>query len=246
MATDFNEQFLEQFKVVAREVAGQLRREEIRIAVVHESGHVQMLAFGTKIWAQDGTLVFEREATPEAITANVRDLHALHSDAFGPVVGWRTVRQDEVPPEEVLDVTGSRVFRNALRDNGGKLEHDLDHARELALDYTRSLRQPQLEALSKRFDRAMGQKMAAEARGDADAALEQMQIALEIEAQRQSLRDMPDTLDLSSAATTQEIARSVADAFDKVDAAIDAVATASDAASAKVSAALRVTKGAML
>lgn len=239
---DMNQVLLEDFKKLTKTVAGQPRREEILIAITHENGQVQKMAFGTKIWGPDGQLVFEREPTPANITANVRDIDALHSERFGRVVGWRTIRQDEVPPEEELDVSGSRVFRDALRDTGGALVHDIVHAKTLGLDYVRSLRGAQLKTLDERYTRATGQRDAALLRNDPETVTLCQQVMLEIENQRQTLRDLPQDIDLSKAAVPADLTTAITDAYVAAEDAIDAVAVNADDAAAQVSAKLKQPK----
>jgi hypothetical protein len=88
------------------------------------------------------------------------------------VKSWRIVRYDDIPTE--------RHFRDALRDDGEKLHHDLDHAKEIALKYIREDREPELAKLDIQYSKATGQKDAKKA----DA----------VEAQRQALRDKPATV----------------------------------------------------
>ena len=87
------------------------------------------------------------------------------------VASWRVVRYDEIPTE--------RHFRNALRDDGEKMHHDLDHAKEIALAYIREDREPEMAKLDIQWMKATGQK--------------DQKKADVIEAQRQVWRDKPAT-----------------------------------------------------
>lgn len=101
------------------------------------------------------------------------------------VTSWRIVRYDDIPSE--------RHFRDALRDDGEKLHHDLDHAKEIALRYIREDREPELAKLDVQWTKAVGQKD----QKKADA----------VEAQRQVLRDKPSMVaaQLKDATTISEI-----------------------------------------
>jgi hypothetical protein len=88
------------------------------------------------------------------------------------VSSWRFVQLSDVPTD--------RDFRVAWRDTGVSLAVDMIIARGLWLDRARKERVPKLEALDEELDKATRQ-------GDKKKAGE-------IEAERQRLRDLPDTL----------------------------------------------------
>ena len=161
----------------------------VYVAISHVSGHVQIMAFITVQFSMNGAIEWEREATSVNVDADVRKVAQSHP-ALGPVAGWRPISRDEIP-NELTDQMGNRVYRNALRDVGGVLTYDLDHAKALAVATIRELRAPMLDALDKRWMRATGQ-------GDAASAAD-------VEAKRQVLRDQPAQIDFAAAQSVAEI-----------------------------------------
>lgn len=92
---------------------------------------------------------------------------------------------------EEIDLPSDRTFRNAWTYDGQRVCVDMPKARTLHLDRIRQARKPVLDQLDKDWMRAMGQRKQAEA----DT----------IEAQRQVLRNLPQTLDLTQATTAEEL-----------------------------------------
>jgi hypothetical protein len=95
------------------------------------------------------------------------------------VVDYRVIEEADVPTD--------RTFRNAWTDTQEAIEVDMEKAKVFHMERIRAARTPQLQALDIEWMKAMG-KM------DQPAADK-------IEAQRQALRDLPQTLDLSKATT---------------------------------------------
>ena len=90
-----------------------------------------------------------------------------------------------VDRDPILD--GDRTFRNALTCVGGKFAHDMAKAREIHMAAIRKARDKELAKLDVETVKALGSGDTA--RRDA------------VEAQKQALRDIPKTFDLSSAKT---------------------------------------------
>ena len=98
-------------------------------------------------------------------------------------VSWRQIALTEIPQE--------RRYRNAWRDTGATIEHDMGHAREIHMDHIRKARNRAIVELDVPFMRALE-------KGD-------MKEQRDIGARKQALRDLPQTFDLSSARTVDEL-----------------------------------------
>lgn len=122
----------------------------------------------------------QREATPEAIKNEIS-----RTAWTSPVIRWKIVDKKHLPQD--------RAFRNAWRERGGKIEHDMNHVRTIHLDRLREERKGILDQKDREWERAFGQGKIAE--------------ASRVEAQRQALRDMPVTLekDFKKAKTVEDI-----------------------------------------
>lgn len=127
-------------------------------------------------------------------------LDKLHPDTRAQIASWREMTQAEFEAYRELNATlkgglPEAGMRLALRDPGsGKLECDMPAARELWRKHMRRARQPMLDDLDRRHNRAVGQRKQTEA----DT----------IEAARQVLRDV--TADPAiEAATTPDALRAV-------------------------------------
>lgn len=116
--------------------------------------------------------------------------------------GMAALQGKSVPPDatdicicDEADISPDRTFRNAWeRDTSpspAPIKTDMPKARNIHMDRIRKARNAKLKQLDGPWMRAMGQGNAAE--------------ATRIEAQRQSLRDMPQTFDLTTAATPDEL-----------------------------------------
>jgi len=66
-----------------------------------------------------------------------------------PIKGWRIVDSDRLPAD--------RAFRNAWRDDGKAIAHDMAHAREIWRDKMRRARRPLLVALDEQVQRSLEQ-----------------------------------------------------------------------------------------
>lgn len=120
-----------------------------------------------------------REATDAAIQAEV------DRSLFEPrvVVSWRRVAAADVP----LD----RTYRNAWRDTGTVLDHDLAKARAIHRDYIREARAPLFASLDADYMQADEQAN----------LLEKQRIA----GLRQALRDAPQDPRIDAATTITEL-----------------------------------------
>lgn len=96
---------------------------------------------------------------------------------------------------EIIDddpiLHGDRTFRNALKCDGGKLSHDMEACRSIHMDRIRKARDAELAKLDVATIQAVG-------KGD-DATRDA------VEAEKQKLRDLPATFDLSAARSTEEL-----------------------------------------
>lgn len=98
-----------------------------------------------------------------------------------PVVSWRIIQDADIPAD--------RTFRAAFTDDGVKIGHDMDKARAIHMDRIRKAREPRLAETDKLILQAIE-------RGENIGALGEF---------RQKLRDIPQTLDLSKAATVEDL-----------------------------------------
>jgi hypothetical protein len=129
----------------------------------------------------DGKLkrVLTDEQYRALVLSRMRETRTLPSDAV--VV---ELPADWTPPDD-------RGFREAWKLQAESIEVDMPKARTIHMDRIRVRRNQMLDDLDKEWNRATGQRKQAEA----DA----------IEAQRQTLRDLPQTFDLNTAATPDEL-----------------------------------------
>jgi hypothetical protein len=92
---------------------------------------------------------------------------------------------------DASEVPKDRTFRNAWRQQANELAVDMPKARAIHMDRIRRARQSELERLDLEWMRAMGRK-------DQPAADV-------FEAKRERLRNIPQTFDLTGAATPEEL-----------------------------------------
>lgn len=91
-------------------------------------------------------------------------------------------------PDDWAPPDGNRAYRAAWKLNGSRVEVDMPKAREIHMGYVRNARNRKLEETDKLV-----------------AALDGGPVPAELKAQRQKLRDLPQTLDLSQATTPDEL-----------------------------------------
>lgn len=142
----------------------------VHIAITCADDSLAIMAFVTREYNADGTVAWSRQATKFAVDAEVA-LCSFTADKM-PLKGWR--------PVDPRDIPADRTYRDALRDTGTAIAHDMEHVKRIALDHVRQERAPLFAEFDALWMRANGQ-------GDAKAAAE-------IEAKRQALRDAPQEL----------------------------------------------------
>lgn len=145
----------------------------MRILMIARGG---LLPYGAA-WIDEKAGIWGRDPSAAVIEHEVRK--QFGTDA----ASWRMVEDAEVPSE--------RDFRNAVRDDGKKLRHDIDHAKSIVRDRIRERRERELAVLDGKWMRATGQGKKAEA----DA----------IEAQRQQWRDAPADPRIDAAQTVDAL-----------------------------------------
>lgn len=94
------------------------------------------------------------------------------------------LKDDWTPPDD-------RTFRGAWTLDGKAVTVDMPKARKLFLDRVREARVRKLEALDNEWMKATGQGRAAD--------------AVYVETERQALRDLPQTLNVDAASTTEAL-----------------------------------------
>jgi hypothetical protein len=161
---------------------------DVKVSIKQADGMVAIMSFITlgrgdslprgAEWADKAAGIWMREPTP----ANIE--HELDRiPTFVRPLAWRIVKAEDVPTD--------RTYRNALRDDGAKLAHDVEVAKGLHREQLRHAR-------AARFTELDGQWMAATGQGkkaEADA----------VEAERQRLRDLPDDPAIDAAKTIEEL-----------------------------------------
>jgi hypothetical protein len=155
--------------------------ETVPIAVSCADGTVTILRYVIREM-QGGVVRVERTPTDEDISREVSRASACFDREKLPVT-WARIAEHQIPTD--------RTYRNAWRLRDGEIVTDMDHARRLHLDAIRHARARVLEQLDRDWMRAMGQ-------GKTDEASK-------LERQRQTLRDLPETLRLEDARTTDEL-----------------------------------------
>jgi len=155
----------------------------VSVAISFADGSLGIMSFVTTEYADNGAVNWTRQATKDAIDAEIARTDFAPEKL--PIKNWRPIDPKDIPAD--------RTYRNALRDNGTALVHDLDHVKRIALDQLRQERAPMLAELDWQWHRAMGQ-------GDTESAAA-------IEAQRQALRDLPVTVQpaLDGAAAPEDV-----------------------------------------
>lgn len=161
--------------------------EGVLVAVTRTDGglslmRILMIARGNLLpygaaWIDEKAGIWGRDPSAAVVEHEV-------SKQFGAeAASWRMVEDDEVPAE--------REFRNAVRDDGKKLKHDIAHAKTIVRDRIREKRERELAVLDGQWMRATGQGKKA----DAD----------KIEAQRQKWRDAPADPRIDAAQTVDDL-----------------------------------------
>lgn len=151
--------------------------ETVFIAITFADGSVGIMQFVTK----DLRAGWARPATAENVAAEIA--RSAWDSGKTPIKGWRIIRYEDIPKD--------RTYRNALRDDGANLTHDMPHARELHREHLREARAPLLAALDVEYQRA-------DERGDANTKRD-------VADRKQALRDVTDHPGIEAAQTTDEL-----------------------------------------
>jgi hypothetical protein len=154
----------------------------IHVAITMPDESVAIMGFVTVEYSPAGEIRYERLATADAIDAEIlKTFPGLFGETSLP--RWRFVTAADVPRD--------RSYRNAWRDNGTAIYHDIEHARSLHRDLLRAQRAQRFAQLDLAY-------MRADERGDAE---EKSRIARE----KQRLRDITKHPAIDAAATVEEL-----------------------------------------
>lgn len=107
--------------------------------------------------------------------------------------GWRRIDPSDLPSADM------RIFRNVWRDAAGTIDADLPAARDIVRDKIREARKPMFEEL----DASLKPLEIKAALGTMTA--DEKRTMLQIEAQRQALRDAPADPAIDAAATAGDL-----------------------------------------
>jgi hypothetical protein len=159
-----------------------MKPEDIIISIILENNHVVIMHMITKEFGERGVVNWEKKGTKEEIEKEINRAKCMWDS---PVKSWRIVKENEVPID--------RTYRNAWKDTGKKIEHDMEKVKTIHMERQRYARIPLLDELDKKWMRATGQ-------GKKDEADK-------IEIERQKLRDLPATIlpELEKAKTPEEV-----------------------------------------
>ena len=176
---------------------------EIYLAVSRSDGSVAHVAFQTEGrfpsrplggWEKaPDAFAWTRQPSDENIEFELARVSANWSRLGDPVmIGWRRISDEEHRLFET-----DRVYRDALTDVDGKLQHDMPKARALHQAYLRHQNGDKFMTLDREW-------LDKNARGDANGAAE-------VEAKRQALRDFVNDPRIEAAKTIDELKRVVPD-----------------------------------
>lgn len=161
-----------------------MKPDTVLIALTFADDTVGIMAFVLNEYRGDRP-TWSRPPTPENIDAEITKASTSFDEAKVPVKSWRLVALEEIPTD--------RTFRNALRDSGGKLEHDMGHARAIHRDRIREARAHRMAELD------IAYMVASETGHPGSAVLEGLR------AEKQQLRDAPADPAIDAATTTDEL-----------------------------------------
>ena len=148
------------------------------IAITHADDTISI----SEVLAEDVASVVQKI---EAAYQNDIDQNGAGSAFVGklPFKGWRIIDKADIPAD--------RSYRNAWRDRGDGVEHDMTHAREMHKDKLRRERGPKLDALDVEYQRADEQG--------------NNQLKQQIAQQKQALRDITKDPRIAAAQTIDEL-----------------------------------------
>lgn len=163
---------------------------QVKIAVTLDDGTVAIMSFVTRsasptlpygaVWEDQTLGLWTRPANDANVFAEMTKAFATR---LAKPVSYVVVEEQSIPVD--------RTYRNALRHTGSEFAYDLEHAKGLHLALLRQARVGALEQLDREWMKAAGQKDQA----TADA----------VEAQRQVLRDLPQSVEIKAATTINEL-----------------------------------------
>jgi hypothetical protein len=167
--------------------------EVVHIAVTFADGSVGAMQFVVAQWsgANDEAPAWTREPTRENIEEELRKMTerdpetgniALDPEKL-PIKSWRFCAADNYPQD--------RTYRNAWRDTGSAIVHDMPAAREIHRNILRQYRAPRLDALDVEYQRA-------DERNDQHAKKD-------VAARKQKLRDAPADPRIAAAQTVEQL-----------------------------------------
>lgn len=147
-----------------------------RAADCRKGPGTSVMVFVTKSYRPSGSVEFEREPTKENVEAEF-------AKAGFKVVSWRLINEADIPQD--------RTFREAWRDSGKHVYHDMPTCREIHKQRIRKARAPLLAELDIEYQRA----------------LENNNVGLrnKVVAQKNKLRDATKDPRIDSAATPEEL-----------------------------------------
>lgn len=142
----------------------------------------------------DGGLSVVNAAPKEMIE---KVLGALTEDAYKAHVWERSIPADAINAMEIPDdyPLPDREFRNAWKQNGKEVTHDLEKAREIQLEKIRRAREPKFAELDKEFMIALESGVASE----------------EIVARKKALRDITEPLKKAVLTSIEDVKRAFPD-----------------------------------
>jgi len=169
--------------------------EQIKLAITLDDGSLKIMSFLTKgrgaslpefaEWTEvDGW--WKRDPSDLAILdelARTFPPQDLDGTPRPQPIGFRRISDSELPAD--------RTYREAWKDSGETIVHDMPRARVIHLSRVRVARAAKLDQLDRDWMRATG-------RGDKAGVLE-------AEDRRQLLRDLPASLDVESAQTVEDL-----------------------------------------
>jgi hypothetical protein len=165
-----------------------MKTQTVKVAITQADDSVAIMTFVTlgrgdvlpegAEWADKAEAAWMREPTETNLQREVDRTAGLAR----PIKGFRRIDEIEVPTD--------RTFRNAWKDTG-MIEVDMLKARELLLEKLRIARTQKLSELDADWMKATGQGDKAEAE--------------KVEAERQKLRDLPETVGVELAETPEDL-----------------------------------------
>ena len=123
------------------------RPEVAHIALTFADGTLGGMQFVTAIFSTSGDVVASRAPTAEAVEEEIAKLETGLPAEKWPVRSWRFCAAEDFPVD--------RTYRDAWRDTGTEIIHDMAHAREIHREHLRRDRAPILAALDVEYLRAL-------------------------------------------------------------------------------------------